>query len=116
VVEGGLSELAGILEGFPKDSLDVRELEFGAGSMSQLGGYVHPRFSCRDRAGHTIVEVQIESRHEYRAPDSPIRGLQKVQFYAGVEPSAVDVFVKELRQLCGRDEGSAWLAFRNISS
>jgi hypothetical protein len=108
---GQLAELAATLDGFPTNSSDIRELEFGANGEGSAGGYVHLRFSCRDHAAHAIIETQIESKNEHR-PETPwSRASQSAHFFAAIEPSAVDGFVKELRQLNEQKTGTAWLPF-----
>ena len=104
---GHLGELAASLDGFPKDFSDVRELEFGANGDTFAGGYVRLRFSCRDLAAHAIAEVQIESKNE----EAWNRSRQSVLFFASIEPSAVDDFVKELRHLNEDYSGRACLRF-----
>jgi hypothetical protein len=113
---GDLANFASILEGFPTTSSDVRELEFGAAGEEFAGGYAKLRLSCRDRAGHAVAEITMESKDQSRLDTRWIAPVESAHFYAEVEPSAIDEFVKELRQLSGREEGSAWLAFRNVSS
>jgi hypothetical protein len=110
----GIGDIAGratILNGFPKNSTDVRELEFGASGAEFAGGYVRLRFSCRDKAAHAIVEIQIESKNEARPDAQWNDACQTATFFAAIEPSAIDDFVKELRQLEEEDNGSAWLRF-----
>jgi hypothetical protein len=108
---GDFAELTTILNGFPKDSTDVRELEFGASGAEFAGGYVRLRFLCRDMAAHAIIEIQMESKNEAK-PGAPWNdACETASFFAAVEPSATDDFVKELRQLNEEDKGSAWLRF-----
>ena len=107
----GLAEFATNLNGFPANSSDVREMEFGGIGKESAGGYVRLRFSCRDRAAHSIVEIQVDSKNEFR-PESPWnRSSQTAHFFAAIEPSAVDDFVKELRRLNEEKTGKAWLRF-----
>jgi hypothetical protein len=108
---GDLADRATILEGFPKNSADVRELEFGASGAGFAGGYVRLRFSCRDIAAHAIIEIHVESKNEAK-PDAPWNdGCETANFFAAVDPSAIDDFVKELRQINDDENGSAWLSF-----
>lgn len=108
---GDLAELAASLDGFPKSSSDVRELDFGADGERYAGGYVRLQFSCRDLAAHAIVEIQIKSKNEPRPEIAWNKAPQSVHFFASIEPSAVDEFVKELRHLNEDNSGRACLRF-----
>ena len=108
---GNLAELAATLDGFPKNSSDVREIDFGTEGEEYAGGYVHLRFSCRDLAAHAIVEVQTKSKNEYRQETAWNEAPQSVHFFASVEPGAVDDFVRGLRLLNEDNNGKAFLRF-----
>jgi hypothetical protein len=105
---GDLAAKAAILEGFPSDVEDVRELEFGAFGQEFAGGGLHLRFFCADGAGHAAVEVRIEDKFQRDGQHLP---AQKVNFLGFIEASAVDEFVMELRQLEEKKSGSALLRF-----
>ncbi|MGA2653191.1 MAG: hypothetical protein ABSF28_21925 [Terracidiphilus sp.] len=111
VDHGKPANLAAILQGFPKSASDVRELEFGTSGDGFAGGYVHLRFSCRDKAAHAIVEIQMESKNETRPDAQWNYARETAHFFAAIEPSAVDDFVSELRQFDKDNRRSAWLRF-----
>lgn len=48
----GLLEATAVLEGFPKDRQDTREVVFGAAGPKFAGGSVRLKFYCKDGAGH----------------------------------------------------------------
>jgi hypothetical protein len=106
-----LAEAAVILDGFPRDTSDTRELRFGTPGEGFAGGFVRLIFSCRDLSGHGVVEVEIESKNESQPENSWIQASQTSHFFAGVEANAVDDFVKELRLLSETKNGAAWLTF-----
>ncbi len=87
-------QTADTLRGFPTSPADVREFKFGAlGQDSRFGG-LHCRFFCADGAGHSYVDIQIDSG-EYK--NQQVR--QRAQFRMPVEASDIDTFVTELRAL-----------------
>jgi hypothetical protein len=51
----GLLEAAAVLEGFPKDRQDTREVVFGAAGPKFAGGSGRLKFYCKDGAGHTAL-------------------------------------------------------------
>ena len=56
----GLLEAAAVLEGFPKDRQDTREVVFGAAGPKLAGGSARLKFYCKDGAGHTAFLAEIE--------------------------------------------------------
>ena len=106
-----LAEAAEILDRFPKDTSDTRELSFGTPGEKFAGGFVHLKFSCRDLSGHAVIEVEIESKNESRRESLWNQFPQASHFFAEIEANAVDEFVKELRQLNQNKNGTAWLPF-----
>ena len=57
---GGLLEASAVLEGFPKDRSDTREVAFGAAGPESAGGSARLTFYCKDGAGHTAFLAEIE--------------------------------------------------------
>jgi hypothetical protein len=111
VSRGVLNDAASALDGFPTGPSDARELELGGKGMGFAGGFVHLRFSCRDLAAHSIVEIVIESKNEGRLGSSQAGEPETVRFFANVEANAIDDFVRDLRRLHDAESGSAWLSF-----
>ena len=60
----GLLDAAAVLEGFPKDRQDTREVVFGAAGPKFAGGSARLKFYCKDGAGHTAFLAEIEE--DYR--------------------------------------------------
>jgi hypothetical protein len=110
---GGIAEAASALKGFPVSPSDSRELQFGAFRSGLGGGGVRLRLSCKDGAGHSVLEVRVESvlGSETNGPLS--RREQTAHFFADVAPSAVDRFVAELLDLDKQKAGIASLRFAN---
>jgi hypothetical protein len=96
VSHGALAETASILEGFPRQISDARELVLGTLDPKFAGGGISMKFSCRDSAGHATVEMRIVSDASgqpwWNAP------AQSVHMFANVEAAAIDDFVVELRR------------------
>jgi hypothetical protein len=84
-----LLEAAAVLEGFPKDRQDTREV-------------------CKDGAGHTafLAEIEEDYREQERAQCATVR----VDF----EPASLDRFLIELRQVEIEHRGTAVLATQAI--
>jgi hypothetical protein len=97
-----LADAAASLAGFPNAPSDTREICFG-------GEDVVLRFSCRDKAAHAVVVVQIDSKNEPILSAPWTQAQQSVRFFAAVEASAVDRFVEQLRHLHATRSGSALL-------
>jgi len=89
----GLLDAAAVLEGFPKDRQDTREVVFGAAGPKFAGGSARLKFYCKDGAGHTafLAEIEEDYRDQERAQYTTIR----VDF----EPASLDRFLIELRQV-----------------
>jgi hypothetical protein len=90
---GGLTEAARVLEGFPKDVRDTREVEFGNFGPKCAGGAVRLQFRCKDLAGHSEVCAVIED--DYNSPEP----VQSATVFLDFEPAALDEFVVSLRKL-----------------
>ena len=108
-----LAEAAEMLEGFPNNVSDIRELQFGASGREFAGGSAHLRFFCKNPAGHAVVELRIESEDESNSGSDWNLPEQTALFYGEIEASAVDEFVAELRQLEKSKSGIASLRFAN---
>jgi len=82
--------LAVLLRGFPVSPADQREVTLGSFDPSHAGGGIRLVFRCTDRAGHAIVDAELE--------DSPSDGgpVRSVRLAMTVEPSAIDTFVGQL--------------------
>ncbi|HTF66154.1 MAG TPA: hypothetical protein VK638_26050 [Edaphobacter sp.] len=100
---GELLEAAALLEGFPSDNLDKREVVFGATGKEFTGGFVRLEFYCRDGAGHAAFCATIEGDYGHR--DSTETAIVHVSF----EPAALDAFLLQLRQVEKDHSGSASL-------
>lgn len=100
---GQLEAIATALKGFPRDTADVREIMLGAFGREHAGGGVTMRFYCIDGSGHACVESRVESG------ETASSVLESVTLLLPVEPSAVDAFVDQLRQLGVRGTGIALL-------
>jgi hypothetical protein len=95
---------AKLLEGFPANREDVREIQFGFTLPPAQQGACCLGFRCRDAACHLLVEVEIKS------DIGDIAG-QSVTFFLPVEAAAIDNFVEQLRTLQTEPYGgSAFLA------
>ena len=99
-----LTEIAAMLRGFPKNSLDVREVTFGAfGPKSVPGRRVSMRFYCADKSGHAYVDSIIES--DYNAANK----VQSVTLSLHIEAAAVDAFVKDMHRIGIEKTGTGYL-------
>ena len=105
---GGLLDAAAVLEGFPKDREDTREVVFGAAGPKFAGGSARLKFYCKDAAGHTafLAEIEEDYRDQERAQSTTIR----VDF----EPASLDRFLIELRQVEIEHRGTAVLVTQEI--
>jgi hypothetical protein len=104
----GLLEAAAVLEGFPKDRQDTREVVFGAAGPKFAGGSARLKFYCKDGAGHTafLAEIVEDYRDQERAQCATVR----VDF----EPASLDRFLIELRQVEIEHRGTAVLVTQAI--
>lgn len=100
---GQIEQIAGNLEGFPKDIRDAREVVLGAFGSQSAGGGLNMLFYCADQAGHTYVDLSIESE-----PSSTGK-VQSVTCALPVEAAGIDSFVSELRRLGANRAGEAYL-------
>ena len=98
-----LKETATKLQRFPLDLSDVREVAFGAFGPESASGGVSMRFYCADRAGHTYVDIRIESSED------SIGKVQSVLMTVTIEPAGLDSFVEELRQMVANQARHAHL-------
>lgn len=109
-----LAEAAETLGGFPQDISDVRELKFGEFGRESAGGCAHIRFFCKNSAGHAVAELQIETEDESNTGSRWNLPEQIAHFFGGVEASAIDDFVAELRLLEENKSGVASLRFADM--
>jgi hypothetical protein len=110
---GGIAEAASALKGFPQYPLDSRELQFGAFRSGLPGGGMRLRLSCKDDAGHAVLEVRVESEHRSEISAHSSRPEQTAHFFADVESGAIDRFVAELLDVDKHKAGVASLRFTN---
>lgn len=103
VATGGLVEAARVLEGFPKDVRDSREVEFGSFGPKSAGGAVRLRFQCKDLAGHTEIRAELED--DYLS----LGNVESATIFLDFEPAALDEFVVTLRRLEADRESRAEL-------
>lgn len=97
----GLLEAATILAGFPQDSLDKREVVFGAAGKGFAGGFVHLEFYCKDMAGHAEFRATIEGDYGEREL------AESATVYVDFDPAVLDEFLAELQRLEKGHRGSA---------
>jgi hypothetical protein len=89
-----LERFAEHIERFPARADDSREYVFGGGTVSGYGG-AKVRLTCKDGAGHLIVQATI-----YRTSDGgPVRVAESATLEFASVPSAVDSFVESLRHM-----------------
>lgn len=103
VHRGALDEVADKLEGFPRNTSDERETELRDFESWSHGGAVRMRFFCVGAAGHTYVEIWIDSM------SNGARDADAVHFCSRVEAHSIDRFVAELRRLERRQSEVAYL-------
>ena len=84
------------IEGFPRNSEDVREYEFGGTNLPGYGG-ARIRISCKDRSGHLLVHASI-----YSVPLSKTEVVQSATVQIEATPADVDAFVQQLKHLQAR--------------
>jgi hypothetical protein len=97
----GLLEAASMLEGFPKNAHDRREVTFGAAGKKFAGGLVRLEFYCKDMAGHASFRATMEG--DYGSMDVAESATVHVDF----EPASLDQFLVELRQVEADHRGYA---------
>jgi len=104
----GLLEATAVLEGFPKDRRDTRQVAFGVAGPNSAGGSVRLNFYCKDGAAHTAFRAEIEE--EYRGQER----AQCATIFVGFEPAALDRFLVELRKVEMQHLGTAVLITQAI--
>ena len=93
-IYAGLDELSGfanLIAGFPANTHDEREYEFGRRGQSFAGGFCRLHFRCLDNIGHAAIAVDLEDDF-LRCPPGSAR------FSFKIEPAALDSFVIGLRE------------------
>lgn len=104
----GLSKLADALSGFPSSPDDSREVRIGTFDPSHADGGVLMNFRCRDSVGHAIAAIKL------RGDGSKGFGeLQSVALRIPIEPAAIDLFVRQLRQMDSTNGVVAFLPMAN---
>jgi len=104
----GLLEATAVLEGFPKDRQDTREVVFGAVGPKFAAGSVRLKFYCKDGAGHAAFLAEIEE--DYGEQQEAQCASVTVDF----EPASLDRFLIELRQVEIEHRGGAVLVTQAI--
>jgi hypothetical protein len=104
----GLLEAAAVLEGFPKDRRDSREVILGSAGPKFAGGSARLKFFCKDGAGHTAFRAEIEE--DYREHEQ----AQTAAVFVDFEPASLDRFLIELRQVETEHRGTAVLITQAI--
>jgi hypothetical protein len=100
----GLSKLADVISGFPSHPGDSREFELGTFNPDHADGGAWLHFSCKDSAGHAVVEVKLRG--------DTCKGLGEVQSVAlriPIQAAGVDDFMKQLRSVGKAIGASAYL-------
>jgi hypothetical protein len=100
---GDIEKMAQALQGFPNSPSDHRELVLGTFDPKFAGGGVAMRFHCTGGAGHSHVEVRMDSGFESAGT------VQNTLLSLAIAAVGVDSFVQGLRTLELRSEGSAIL-------
>jgi hypothetical protein len=102
-----LGDFANLLFGFPKDNSTLFH-EMGA---KDSYAYFSMKYYCIDNAGHLGIELNLEENveTEFRNEEK-----DKLKLEIIVEPSSIDNFQRELKQLATNQEGKATLFGRNI--
>jgi hypothetical protein len=100
-----LKVLAARLSGFPT-SID-QVINFDLGITDQEQPAVRLKFYCRDRAGHTAVDIAIR-RSVFDDP-KPKYPPENASFTLYFVPAGLDRFVDELIALIQEDDGAAIL-------
>jgi hypothetical protein len=103
-----LSDAANSLAGFPQTLTDAREFQLGSFGPQYGGGASAIRLWCADGAGHVRLQARIESDFNQTAT------AESATLFAGLEPSAIDSFVAELRQVELTHAGTAALRIFDI--
>jgi hypothetical protein len=86
------SKFADFIEGFPRDTDDRREYEFGSTMPGHGGARVW--LFCRDRTGHLSIRVSV-----YMNPAEVGCAAESATVQLGTVPAAIDTFVEELRKM-----------------
>jgi hypothetical protein len=79
-------DFAKLLIGFPENSADSREFEFG-----DFGGNAKFKFECLDKVGHCVLNLTL-----IKDSDQIKGSSESVTLCMKVEPAAIDDFVREL--------------------
>lgn len=94
------SELARVLDGFPRASDDERLFQFSRGV-----GSCGLRFFCIDGSGHSAVWATLVAEYAARSTDL----YERAEMFIRVEPSAVDEFSKKLQRFVPGEDNVAVL-------
>src|SRR5690242_8929898 len=84
------STLAAALQGFPRTADDRREIVLGTFDPSTGGGGLKLLFRCVDRAGHAVVDAELEDQPWDGAP------RRSVVLRMAIAPPAIDSFVADM--------------------
>lgn len=106
---GELQAAATQLRGFPISPADERRIALGCLDRKFAGGGINMHFHCVDGAGHSYVEITIDSNCQTGGT------IETVVMTMPIEATAVDEFVEELAQLELKRTGKANLRSRDAS-
>ena len=87
------SELAALIEGFPRSADDAREVVLALLHLKFAGGGVRMIFRCTDPLGRAEVHLDVQQP----IGNGPER--ETASFAVGIEPAAVDRFVAAVRRM-----------------
>jgi hypothetical protein len=82
--------LAAELRGFPQTADDRREIVLGSFDPAMVGGGIQLRFRCVDRAGHAVIDAELQDQPGDATPQ------RSVVLRMIIAPPAIDSFVAEM--------------------
>jgi hypothetical protein len=86
---GGARTWARALAGSPRSVTDYRVLGCGRSGPIRAGGFAELRFSCRDTAGHAVVDLVLTSEGSSSGEPN-----ESARFRIQISAAGVDQFVK----------------------
>ncbi len=99
-----LPKTAEILDGFPSNIKDSRDVQLGAPESRMAGGGIAMSFRCVDSVGHAVVLVRLRA-DGCKGPNEP----ESVCLYIPVEAGSVDSFVIKARSIDDTKGAKAYL-------
>jgi hypothetical protein len=104
LAQDDLSKAAEILNGFPSNIKDSRDVEFGTFDPKAAGGGISMSFRCVDSAGHAVVLVRLRG-DGCKGFDEP----ESVCLCVPVEAGSIDSFVVKARSIDDTKGAKAYL-------